>query len=806
MAHCALLLLVLYSTSTPLANGLPGVSGQDDAVLSVWGGFDARPGSPGGQILIQAGANMDIGDGRDEDLTASTRLVSVERFYRQVVPANVGPTATAPLVVTVAGNVTIHCQYLFNAYVMIEPGANLTLITGQPLWISPPSFVPYAPTELEVLPMPHTVTFANTAPGACRFQLYTTAHGDIQVAGVMGAAGGDADSPSASGGMGGSITIINDIGDVYPGTVSVSGGEGANSHDPDETGPGSAGGAGGRLAIRAKTIHLNSPILALAANGGEGGNGATWQYHKIVSDGGDGGDGGKILLEAEAIEVPDFGLPPMAVPGLAPVVADGGDGGRGGDSYDEAIPPGDGGDGGASGQVQATGTATTSVSTQPGEGGKGGDNRDGEMIGAEGATGLGTSSVPAPTLPQKTEDDWTIMLFMSADSPEVGLGDGKTSVLRALFDMEKVNLSDTSVNLLAFLDRNPAAEDMGLLGGNHYEIPYGEDWGVWSDSRRGWVTYNGEGLVSDIGTWLGGKPPYHSVLEPTNAGGELDMKNPAVLADFVKWAAKEAPAKNYALIYFGHSVGWRGVVNDTVPCPPSSTCYMALPTFGSALRQAALSLPKKRFDVFASFGCSFMCVETLAEMHGGVDYVVGSPDYVDYYDFNCTAWLEAIEASPSMTPYDLAQTIRGKASLRSGTLVQMSQIPALVRSLGQVADAVMAASPTQQKTIADTLPKQSPFAYWSDTDKDLSDVLSVLASHAGPDTAAQAAQLQIGPGKAVDGKITIYLPIPKPEPGYRLHHDYTALAFAQPSGGSVNAGWLSLLQTLYALPPTSGTP
>lgn len=650
MAPCALALLILYSTLTPLANGFPDLSGEDDAVLSIWGGFDALPGAKGGEILIQAGANMDTGDGRDGDLTASKRLTSKEYFYRQVVPANLGPSATEPLLVTVAGDVTIHCQYLFNAYVTIEPGANLTLIAGQPLWISPPQLVPFIPMELEILPMPHTVIFANSEPSPGRFQFYTTAHGDIQVIGTLGAAGGDSETPGIPGGAGGTITIINDVCDVSLGTVVVSGGEGCNCSSLKTEAPGSAGGAGGRLAIRAKTIHLSSPILALAVNGGEGGNGATWQHHKMVTDGGNGGDGGKILVDAETIEVPDAGWLPMGIPGVAALTADGGEGGQGGDSYDPAIPPGDGGDGGAPGQIQFSAGTTTSVSLLPGEGGKGGYDREGKMTGAAGHAGNGESSVPPPTLPQKTEDDWTIMTYVAADEEEECVWSWRRldwvcyttedDWVRCLDAMENTCFSDTPVNVVVQMDRYP-----GKASGE-MSIPESADstWGYWDDTRRGFLTYDGA-------------PGISTVLTPLPDGrSELNTGSPEPLVDFVEWARRVAPAKHEMLVLCGHGGGWRGFLHDS-GSPMTWTGSTGLLNDRLEMHELQTAMAGAgKVDILFVHACVGASIEAITSVAGHADFYIATEEIIDYKSF-WDDWYAQLGTNSNVEPADLARRI-----------------------------------------------------------------------------------------------------------------------------------------------------
>jgi hypothetical protein len=687
-----LFLLILYSTSTLCVAGYPDESSEINTVLSIWGGFDALPGGNGGEILLQAGANKDIGDGSDGDLSKSIRIASGERFYRQVTPGNQGLDMIEPFIVTVAGNVTIHCQYLFNASVLMEPGANLTIIAGQPLWISPPSLAPFM-EELETLEMPHTVSFANSEPGGhCCFQFYTTAHGNIRPIGVLGTPGGDSDTPGIDGGNGGDITIINDVCDVTLVNAIVSGGRGCNGSGSDESGPASAGGNGGRLAIRAKTIHLINPVLALAANGGDGGNGASFQTQNAYMDGDDGGDGGKILLDAESIDVANFELPiPGApeIPGLAAITVDGGEGGRGGDSNNPKIPPGNGGDGGVPGEIQFIAATTSSVSARPGDGGEAGRNLQDQTTGQPGVAGSGTSSVNPPDLPEKVEDKWTIMTYIAADNEEeCFLGVCHTTEddwVLCLDAMEETCFSGTPVNVVVQMDRYPGEAQREL------SIPESaaSTWGFWDDTRRGFLAYDG---ISGIST----------VLTPVIEGGiELNTGAPEPLVDFVKWARRVAPAKHEMLILCGHGGGWRGFLHDSSTpmvwtgwpdpgTPPLDRIEM------DELQTAMAGIEK--VDVLFMHTCIGASIEAITSALGHADFYISTEEIIDrksfWYD-----WYSDLATNSDLPAADLAQQIvKTWGGNEVFCLCDMTKIGPLNESIRAFVDAMCHPSSTASET------------------------------------------------------------------------------------------------------------
>jgi hypothetical protein len=97
--------------------------------------------------------------------------------------------------------------------------------------------------------------------------------------------------------------------------------------------------------------------------------------------------------------------------------------------------------------------------------------------------------------------------------------------------------------------------------------------------------------------------------------GQVDMANPKVLSDFIKFAAEKYPAENYALIIGDHGAGWQGAISDD-----SHGTFMSTPQIRQAIEDSG-----KKIDVLG-FDCCLMATSEVAyEMkEAGVGYMVGS--------------------------------------------------------------------------------------------------------------------------------------------------------------------------------------
>jgi len=109
---------------------------------------------------------------------------------------------------------------------------------------------------------------------------------------------------------------------------------------------------------------------------------------------------------------------------------------------------------------------------------------------------------------------------------------------------------------------------------------------------------------------------------------EGEIAHPDSLTNFIKWAAKACPAKNYLLLLSDHGAGY--MPNDDLPYSPAAKTRnlmvdsksgkgLTLPSLTAAIEAAGIPVKALYFDA-----CLMNSIEYLFELKDVVDYVVAS--------------------------------------------------------------------------------------------------------------------------------------------------------------------------------------
>ncbi len=109
---------------------------------------------------------------------------------------------------------------------------------------------------------------------------------------------------------------------------------------------------------------------------------------------------------------------------------------------------------------------------------------------------------------------------------------------------------------------------------------------------------------------------------------EGEIANPDSLTNFIKWAAKACPAKNYLLLLSDHGAGY--MPNDDLPYTPAaksrslvgdseSGMALTLPSLTAAIKAAGIPVQTLYFDA-----CLMNSIEYQFELKDVVDYMVAS--------------------------------------------------------------------------------------------------------------------------------------------------------------------------------------
>lgn len=148
--------------------------------------------------------------------------------------------------------------------------------------------------------------------------------------------------------------------------------------------------------------------------------------------------------------------------------------------------------------------------------------------------------------------------------------------------------------------------------------------------------------------------------EPTEPAEET-------LRRFLTWGVERFPAEHYAVVVWGHGLGWRPAQAGAVAAAQwdaggaagglafseSRGTVLDTPALGRTLAAVSrASLGGRPFDVYASDACLMQSVEVAAELSSAARFVVGSEQIEeDYLGLPYAAWLRLMggEVTPKIT-------------------------------------------------------------------------------------------------------------------------------------------------------------
>jgi len=308
------------------------------------------------------------------------------------------------------------------------------------------------------------------------------------------------------------------------------------------------------------------------------------------------------------------------------------------------------------------------------------------------------SITPVPTSNPTTPvgRQWTYMVYMGADN----------------------NLSDAGLQDLNEMEMAGSTAQVAIVVQAEFSPAYST--GVTTDTLRFYVQKDNDTTEPN--------------LNPIQNLGNVDMGSPAALTDFIKWAAANYPAENYALILWDHGAGWkemplrnnafRGAIQDE-----TSDTFMSLPDLAKGVRDSGVHIDMINFDA-----CLMAMYEVVYEFKGLTDYMVFSEELEPGDGNPYDTILADLVANPTMSPANLSITtanryhefyqdlLRGSTTLSA---VDMSKIDALDAGVLALAGALTAAG--ENAIIEDAQVEAQAYAYA--TNKDLWDFCDYLSTH-----------------------------------------------------------------------------
>jgi len=218
---------------------------------------------------------------------------------------------------------------------------------------------------------------------------------------------------------------------------------------------------------------------------------------------------------------------------------------------------------------------------------------------------------------------WTFMVYLAADNnlEELGIID--------INEMEAIG-STQDVNVVVQVDRAPG-----------YDTSNGD----WTTTRRYYIVKDSNGTDTQI---------VSALIEDL---GEVNMGDPQALADFLLWAMQEYPADHYCLVLWGHGGGWRHRRPTRDVCyDDTDVDYLSTLELEQALAQV-YQQTTGRVDVIAMDACLMGMIEVGYQLSSYIQVFVASEEEVPGDGFPYDMILEALAASPDMTPEQLGQVI-----------------------------------------------------------------------------------------------------------------------------------------------------
>ena len=253
----------------------------------------------------------------------------------------------------------------------------------------------------------------------------------------------------------------------------------------------------------------------------------------------------------------------------------------------------------------------------------------------------------------------TLMVYMAADN------DLEAYALQNLKQMEEAVYR--GINVLVLMDR---AEG------------YDETDGNWTDTRLFEVCHDKSGGRLIVSKRL--DCPGLGLSKDENT--ELDMANPSVLSEFIRFGISEYKAEEYALIIWGHGTGWRFAADvrtadvRAVAIDDKTGSYLSVTSLGNALRGQGLNIIG--FDT-----CFGGVLENIYELKDCAEFSVACPGVTPAGGWNYRHLLESLY-SGTFSQQNIAEA-----------MAQSSSVPATV-FINDKLDGLMEAFDLFAKSIA----------------------------------------------------------------------------------------------------------
>ncbi|MFH0976945.1 MAG: clostripain-related cysteine peptidase [Spirochaetota bacterium] len=255
-----------------------------------------------------------------------------------------------------------------------------------------------------------------------------------------------------------------------------------------------------------------------------------------------------------------------------------------------------------------------------------------------------------------TTKNWTIIVYLDGDN------NLEQAALTDLNEMEAVNLTGSSINVITLFDRAPA---------------YYTSSPDWTGTRIYEVAYDSAGSANEaiVSKRLGST----SLGIPEASDVELNMGDPQTLSKYIDYCKTYFPATNYALILWNHGGGWKNknIINNI----KSGLKTLSSISEVSILKENKSSLAKavcwddtngddtlymsevksavagKGLSIIGFDACLMGMIEVAYELKDNASYMIASEETIPGDGWNYEAWLTSFKDSVGKTADDMCNAI-----------------------------------------------------------------------------------------------------------------------------------------------------
>jgi hypothetical protein len=141
--------------------------------------------------------------------------------------------------------------------------------------------------------------------------------------------------------------------------------------------------------------------------------------------------------------------------------------------------------------------------------------------------------------------------------------------------------------------------------------------------------------------------------EPVETLGEVNMGDPASLADFVIWAIENYPARRYALTISSHGSGWVG----NGPDDTDGEDMLQLPEITAALNEVRAVTGVDKLDLIGFDACLMGQLEVYASLAPYAEYVLAAEEVIPGNGWEYTTPFTQLVNNPAMSADQLGAAI-----------------------------------------------------------------------------------------------------------------------------------------------------